>query len=253
MRHAYSLVELLVVIAIIIVLAAMLLPTLGMLRSRAEEVRCLSSLRQLYLAALGYAADNHDTLPMASMKTSQVPDVNGNYPTTDWYSSCNDYLGGIDSQVLSGGRLINPLTCPTFRKSGTAFGWMLWSSGYGINSHPWQGGDRSQDNHIIYSPGSMSDAAYEAAAYKRIRAPRQATISQESTRVYFGDCNDGLLEADGGQRDNDLAALPITTLFWKADPTRHRGSANYVFFDGHACRADRVAAFWGIVDPLHVP
>lgn len=251
MRTAFSLVELLVVVCIIAILAAMLMPALGMLRSRAEEVRCLCSLRQLGMAALGYAADNRATLPMASMKTGEVPDAHGNYPTRDWYASCNDYLEEMESRVLSGGRVTNPLTCPTFRKTGSAFGWMVWSSGYGINSYLWQGGDRSEDSHIIYSPGWMSDADYESLAHKRIRRPHQASLSHASSRVYFGDCNDGLLEANGGQRGNDLAALPITTLFWKADPTRHRGSANYVFCDGHAGRADRVSAYWGIIDPGH--
>jgi prepilin-type N-terminal cleavage/methylation domain-containing protein/prepilin-type processing-associated H-X9-DG protein len=250
MRRAMSLIELLVVIAIIAVLASMLVPVVGMLRSRAEEVRCLGSLRQLGMAAFGYATDNRATLPMASLKTSQGPNTAGYYTVKSWYQVCMDQLDETGTGTLVANRRVNPLTCRAFARNGVSFGWMTGgSSGYGINAYPWSGGDRSMDNNIIYSPADMSDAAYEAAARKVIRQPRLPSISQNSLRVYIGDGNDGLLEANGSQRHSDLASLPVTSLFWKGDPTRHRGSANYVFCDGRVGRTDRIAAYWGIIDP----
>jgi prepilin-type processing-associated H-X9-DG protein len=54
------LIELLVVVAIISVLIALLLPSLGKARDRAKEVKCLSNLSQVILAAQLYANDNHD-------------------------------------------------------------------------------------------------------------------------------------------------------------------------------------------------
>src|SRR5262249_13662457 len=58
-RHsAFTLIELLVVIAIIAVLVAMLLPGLQGAKETARIVGCTNNLRQLYLAALGYADDN---------------------------------------------------------------------------------------------------------------------------------------------------------------------------------------------------
>ena len=60
--NAFTLIELLVVISIIAVLAAMLLPAIGMVRNAARSVNCLSNLRQMGVALAVYAEDN-ETLP----------------------------------------------------------------------------------------------------------------------------------------------------------------------------------------------
>ena len=250
---AFSLFELLVVITIIAILVSLLLPVVGNVRRAADETRCLGGLRQVGIGALSFAADNRGSFPMVSMKTSQVPNAAGDYPTRSWYGALKPYLDDLRSTTVSGNRSIDALSCPTFRKTGTAFTWMTWSSGYGANSYPWQGGDRSQDNHITYSPGDMSDSEYQRITGKRIRTPLLASISYPQSRIFVGDCNDGLLEANGGQRTKDLTSLPINSVFWKADPIRHRGSANYVFFDGHAGRGTMTAAYWGLIDPEKAP
>ncbi len=59
MQHrAFTLVELLVVIAIVGILAALILPVSGMIRSQAESTSCLVNLRQMQTANLTYAQDN---------------------------------------------------------------------------------------------------------------------------------------------------------------------------------------------------
>jgi prepilin-type N-terminal cleavage/methylation domain-containing protein len=62
-RAAFTLVELLTVIAIIGILADILIPVTGKMRSAAAKAACTSNLRQLAIASLGFAVDHKHQLP----------------------------------------------------------------------------------------------------------------------------------------------------------------------------------------------
>jgi prepilin-type N-terminal cleavage/methylation domain-containing protein/prepilin-type processing-associated H-X9-DG protein len=59
----FTLVELLVVIAIILMLVALLMPTLSRIRETAKNTKCVSNLRQITMMTFVYAADNNGLAP----------------------------------------------------------------------------------------------------------------------------------------------------------------------------------------------
>ena len=72
-ERAFTLIELLVVIAIIAILAALLLPALSRAKERARRISDASSLHQMSLGSVVYAADFNDALP-AGKRTLPGPD-----------------------------------------------------------------------------------------------------------------------------------------------------------------------------------
>jgi prepilin-type N-terminal cleavage/methylation domain-containing protein/prepilin-type processing-associated H-X9-DG protein len=64
-RVGFTLVELLVVVGIVGLLIAILLPVVGKAREAANRAKCLSNVRQLAAAVIGYMAENRHTLPEA--------------------------------------------------------------------------------------------------------------------------------------------------------------------------------------------
>ena len=66
-KTAFTLIELLVVIAIISLLMGILVPALTLSRSQSRQILCKNSSRQLLLANIGYAGENHGSFVPAAL------------------------------------------------------------------------------------------------------------------------------------------------------------------------------------------
>ncbi|HEY4329161.1 MAG TPA: prepilin-type N-terminal cleavage/methylation domain-containing protein [Phycisphaerae bacterium] len=119
-RRGFTLIELLVVVAIIALLIAILLPSLGAAREKANRVRCATNLRSLATMDFMYAQANKDFVVRDS-GAAGVPSV--------FYLLAADQkitlttgpaTGGFESQYKDAYARIKWLNCPVFPKSGQA-------------------------------------------------------------------------------------------------------------------------------------
>lgn len=84
-RRGFTLIELLVVISIIALLISILLPALGRARSAAKQLACLSTIRQLGIAAVQYGDDYRDFALPVSITDPQAP--SGWNTTVSWWGN----------------------------------------------------------------------------------------------------------------------------------------------------------------------
>lgn len=102
-RAGFTLVELLVVIGIIALLIAILLPALLKARRSAQTVGCLSNLRQVGLAFMTYAGDNHGMWPAWYSISGGVNTRQGTYENATLEMMLAPYTGVKAVGIGSGG------------------------------------------------------------------------------------------------------------------------------------------------------
>jgi prepilin-type N-terminal cleavage/methylation domain-containing protein/prepilin-type processing-associated H-X9-DG protein len=211
-RSAFTLLELLVVISIIAVLAALLLPAIGMVRQMALSMRCANNLRQINLAAIGYGQDWDGRLVPVTTSSSY------------WSTSLAPYVETTTQAVITTTDTREIMrNCPSWKGSAGYLDSIVvnaatkWNGGYGL---------------ICFTIGKMppkdpvtnlcADGSGNLVAGYGGYSVSEATLTKASERIRFSD-------------SANYSLWPAFSSAYALEPNfdRHRGRSNVLFFDGH--------------------
>ncbi|MDA7625026.1 type II secretion system GspH family protein [bacterium] len=87
-KKGFTLIELLVVIAIIAMLAGLLLPTLAKSKNKAQQIHCLSNMKQMGIGFMLYSGDHNGELPSTAHLSIR--------PENIWINTLSKYVGNVD-------------------------------------------------------------------------------------------------------------------------------------------------------------
>jgi prepilin-type N-terminal cleavage/methylation domain-containing protein/prepilin-type processing-associated H-X9-DG protein len=248
-RKGFTLVELLVVIGIIALLIAILMPALSRAREQANQVKCLSNMRQIGMAFMMYAGDNKQRPPGPA-----VADLQDNW--IYWHTGRQLKDGMIQQYINKDSTNEEIYRCPsdTVENHKPTQGSHQYNFSYTVN---WM-----ISQWIFESPAGNIDRAQNLA-----RPPGQQLQNIRLTQVV--NSSKKILLIDESEQTVDDGCWAPQNFFLdgqnllsnrhsvgKEKPTGNpaednkRGRGNAVFCDGHAEYIDRKLAYEpGYFDP----
>jgi prepilin-type N-terminal cleavage/methylation domain-containing protein/prepilin-type processing-associated H-X9-DG protein len=204
-RAGFTLVELLAAVAVLGLLAAFALPTLRASRAAAERTQCASNLRQIGLAFLSYANDHGGALPETTHSGAA---------SNSWIYTLAPYLGNVDDVRI----------CPADPRAAERR--RLRLSSYVLNEFVFV--DRYNEFGELEEPSlrHLSRIPFPARTLTAFTCSDHAGLSVYSDHTHS-------LNWDTGW--NAVLADIQPDRFRSGSPAadRSRGSANYLYADGH--------------------
>ncbi len=221
-RGGFTVLELLVVMALISLLAYLLLPALLRVQAGAQQARCASQLRQMFLANVAYAADHGSYVAASSdfYSTNNVRWHGARTTPAEAFCAASGPLAaylGTDKTIRA---------CPAMTDFAPD-GFEASCGGYGYNARG-VGSRGYLEGALAGCTRGMPPAA--------IASPQRTVMFCDTAYVQTKAGSTRLIEYSFAEAYRHLADLRPTRETGVANPSihfRHRGRANVVWCDGH--------------------
>jgi prepilin-type N-terminal cleavage/methylation domain-containing protein/prepilin-type processing-associated H-X9-DG protein len=217
-RTGFTLIELLVVISIVALMIAILLPALSAARGTARSVQCLSTQRQMGIMFAGYMDSNQGWSPWAALNTP------------DW-SNYISWTAALD--MWNSGRSVPMANMPT---SGVGAPHNLFFRCPSDERTAWAAYTHSYKTNWAFMWQVQTNAP---TAIKNARRVHEREILSPANKIAVAEGRTGAVGEHFSIRQPQAFLAPADGGVDK----RHLGSANYLYFDGHASSSKEIPEF----------